>query len=149
MTKQKRNAEDTSLKLFVVMSRANRAVTDHIKADIKRYGLNPTEFAVLELLYHKGDQPIQHIGKNVLLASGSMTYVVDQLEKKNLLKRKPCPQDRRITYATITDGGKQLMEEIFPKHREAIQHIFGALDESEKQTMIVLLKKLGLPLDGQ
>jgi MarR family 2-MHQ and catechol resistance regulon transcriptional repressor len=137
------NESDLALKLFVVFSRAHRAVTDRVTEDIKSHGLNPTEFAVLELLFHKGDQPIQQIGQKILLSSGSMTYVIDKLEEKRLLRRKPCPNDRRVTYATITTAGQTFMEEIFPKHREAIRSIFSALDIEEKQEMIELLKKLG------
>ncbi|GAE35948.1 transcriptional regulator [Halalkalibacter akibai JCM 9157] len=114
-----------------------------VEEDIKSYGLNPTEFAVLELLYSKGDQPIQKIGEKVLLASSSITYVVDKLEKKQLIMRRPCPKDRRVTYAAITDEGTSLMADIFPKHREAIVEIFGGLDGKEKDEMIVQLKKLG------
>ena len=139
------NVDETnlSLKLFIVLSRATRAIHDLAEEDIRTYGLNPTEFAVLELVYHKGDQPIQQIGKKVLLSSGSITYVVDKLEKKQLLLRKSCPKDRRVTYAVITDQGKQLMDQIFPKHKQAIDTIFSGLEESEKSQLIELLKKLG------
>lgn len=139
---------EQALKLFVVMSRANRAVMDRVKEDIKSHGLNPTEFAVLELLYHKGDQPIQQIGQRILLSSGSMTYVIDQLEGKKLLERRPCPNDRRIKHAVITDEGKELMREVFPKHREAIRSMFSGLDSVEKQMMIDLLKKLGFSVEN-
>lgn len=134
---------ELSLKLLIVLSRANRAVMDRVTEDIRSHGLNPTEFAVLELLYHKGDQPIQHIGKKVLLASGSITYVVDKLEGKKLLERKACPKDRRVTHAVITEKGKELMAEIFPRHEKAVDEIFRGLDSEEKVTMITLLKKLG------
>ncbi|WP_035665590.1 MarR family winged helix-turn-helix transcriptional regulator [Halalkalibacter akibai] len=137
------NNQDQSLKLFVVMSRAMQSIMKRVEEDIKSYGLNPTEFAVLELLYSKGDQPIQKIGEKVLLASSSITYVVDKLEKKQLIMRRPCPKDRRVTYAAITDEGTSLMADIFPKHREAIVEIFGGLDGKEKDEMIVQLKKLG------
>ena len=137
------NNQDQSLKLFVVMSRAMQSIMKRVEEDIKSYGLNPTEFAVLELLYSKGDQPIQKIGEKVLLASSSITYVVDKLEKKQLIMRRPCPKDRRVTYAAITDEGTSLMADIFPKHREAIDEIFGGLDGKEKDEMIVQLKKLG------
>src|SRR5699024_5297387 len=102
-----------------------------------------TEFAVLELLYSKGDHPIQQIGKKLLLASSSITYVVDKLEDKQLLGRKACPKDRRVTYAEITDKGKELMDEIFPKHKLALQEIFVGLDVEEKEFMISQLKKMG------
>lgn len=134
---------ELSLKLLIVLSRANRAVMDRVTEDIRSHGLNPTEFAVLELLYHKGDQPIQHIGRKVLLASGSITYVVDKLEGKKLLERKACSKDRRVTHAVITEKGKELMDEIFPRHEKAVDEIFGGLDPKEKVTMITLLKKLG------
>ncbi|MCA0988846.1 MarR family winged helix-turn-helix transcriptional regulator [Guptibacillus algicola] len=134
---------ELSLKLFIVMARATRSVTDQVKIDIQNHGLNPTEFAVLELLYHKGSQPLQQIGEKILLASGSITYVVDKLETKGYLKRNPCPNDRRITHAVVTDEGKELMDRIFPEHEMKLQKIFAGLDEAEKETAISLMKKLG------
>jgi MarR family transcriptional regulator, 2-MHQ and catechol-resistance regulon repressor len=135
--------EILSLKVFIVLSRALQSLKKRVEEDIKCLGLNPTEFAVLELIYSKGDQPIQKIGEKVLIASSSITYVVDKLEKKELIKRKPCPKDRRITYATITDAGIELMNEVFPKHKSSMQEIFGGLDIQEKEDIIEQLKKLG------
>src|SRR5690606_4747450 len=90
---------DRALHVFVVLSRAYKTLMDYVKQDVKQYGLNLTEFAVLELLYHKGSQTIQQIGNRILLASGSITYVIDQLCKKGLLKRRPCEIDRRVIHA--------------------------------------------------
>lgn len=135
--------EELSLKIFVVLTRAYNAIRKHIEEDIKSIGLNPTEFAVLELIYSKGDHPIQKIGEKVLIASSSITYVVDKLEKKNLLTRKPCPNDRRVTYASITEAGTAFMNDIFPKHRAAIHKICAGLDADEKKMLIELMKKLG------
>ncbi|AXK19055.1 TPA: MarR family transcriptional regulator [Bacillus toyonensis] len=76
------NDESLSLKLFVILSRELQSITKRIEKDIKIYGLNPTEFAVLKLLYSKGDQPIQKLEDKTLLASSSIMYVVNRLEKK-------------------------------------------------------------------
>lgn len=135
--------EDLSLKVFIVLSRALQAIKKCVEEDIKCLGLNPTEFSVLELIYSKGDQPIQKIGEKVLIASSSITYVVDKLEKKKLIERKPCMKDRRITYAAITKEGTELMNEVFPKHRAAMNEICGGLDLKEKEVLIEHLKKLG------
>jgi MarR family transcriptional regulator, 2-MHQ and catechol-resistance regulon repressor len=133
-----------SLKLFIVLSRAFRAINEEVNKVIQQNGLNPTEFAVLELLYHKGEQPLQQIGGKILLASGSITYVVDKLEQKGFLNRVGCPKDRRVTYAQITEEGKKLIEEIFPEHSRRIDDLMSVLKPEEKQTAIELLKKLGL-----
>ncbi len=135
--------QELSLKLFVVLNRALEAVEKQSIKDIKSYGVNLTEFAVLELLYHKGEQPIQKIGQKVLLASSSITYVVDKLEEKKFIRRRACPSDRRVTYAGLTPEGKELMDEIFPKHAAAMNDIMGGLTKEEKVTVIELLKKLG------
>lgn len=52
-----------ALHAITVLLRASRSLEDLLKKDVAEYGLNATEFAVLELLYHKGEQPIQVIGK--------------------------------------------------------------------------------------
>ncbi len=133
-----------SLKLFIVLSRAYRAVNENVNKMIQTYGLNPTEFAVLELLYHKGDQPLQQIGGKILLASGSITYVVDKLEEKGYLRRVACPNDRRVTFAQITDHGKRFIEDVFPDHERKIHQLMSELSPEEKEVAITLLKKLGL-----
>ncbi|MCY7769607.1 MarR family transcriptional regulator [Bacillus haynesii] len=138
-----RYEEELSLKAFIVLSRALQSIKKRVEEDIKCLGLNPTEFAVLELIYSKGDQPIQKIGEKVLIASSSMTYVVDKLEKKSLIVRRPCPNDRRITYAALTNEGTALMNNLFPKYKAAVKGIFGGLDMKEKEVLIEKLKKLG------
>lgn len=135
-----------SLKLFIVLSRAYKVVNEQVNGSIQTSGLNPTEFAVLELLYHKGPQPLQQIGGKILLASGSITYVVDKLEKKQLLKRIACPQDRRITYAAITEDGIELIERIFPEHEQNIHELLSVLSEEEIGQATAILKKLGLSI---
>lgn len=140
------SSEDTSqsLKLFIVLSRAYRSINEQVNKRIQTYGLNPTEFAVLELLYHKGDQPLQQIGGKILLASGSITYVVDKLEQKDYLKRVACPNDRRVTFAQITEKGKEFIESIFPEHEQKIHEIMSVLSVDEKETVIEMLKRVGL-----
>ncbi|WII38014.1 MarR family winged helix-turn-helix transcriptional regulator [Paenibacillus thiaminolyticus] len=134
---------ERSLKLFVVLSRASKSLMDFAQQDMKRYQLNPSEFAVLELLHHKGPTPIQQIGGRVLLASGTMTYVVDKLEKKGYLKRCPCAQDRRVIYAELTEQGASLMQDIFPKHAQALHQLMEVLPAEEQEQLTSLLKKLG------
>jgi MarR family 2-MHQ and catechol resistance regulon transcriptional repressor len=138
------NESTQSLKLFIVLSRAYKAINEQVNKFIQTKGLNPTEFAVLELLYHKGDQPLQQIGGKILLASGSITYVVDKLEEKGLLKRVACPKDRRVTFASITEEGKTFIGEIFPEHEARIHELMSSLSPDEKETAIELVKKLGL-----
>ncbi len=137
-------SQERALKLFIVLSRASKVILEESNELIEQYGLNPTEFGVLELLHHKGRQPIQKIGQKILLRSGSMTYVVNQLQEKGFLKRIFCEEDKRVTYIAITEKGTELVESIFPKHVDKIEGLMSALDEKEQEDAIQLIKKLGL-----
>ena len=135
-----------SLKLFIVLSRAHKAITEQTNQFFQASGVNPTEFAVLELLYHKGKQPLQKIGGKILLASGSITYVIDKLEKRGYINRVNCPSDRRVTYAEISEQGKEFMAQIFPEHEKKLHELTNALSNEEKEQAIELMKKLGLSI---
>ncbi|MDT0122190.1 MarR family transcriptional regulator [Paenibacillus sp. RRE4] len=148
MLKTEDNRE-LSLQLFVVLIRAYNAVTSRSNRDIQSHGLNSTEFGVLDLLYHKGPQALQKIGEKVLMSSGNITYVVDKLQNKNLLFRRPSKEDRRVIYAELTEEGKQLFTQIFPQHHQVIIDILEGLEPSEKVEAIRLLKKLGLAAEGK
>lgn len=134
---------EQSLKLLVVLSKAYKVVMDRAVKDMKRNGLSAAEFSILELLYHKGRTPLQRIGDKILVTSGTITYTVDKLEEKGYLKRVACQEDRRVTYAEITEQGQELFDQIFPAHADMIEALMNGLTAEEKQTAITLLKKLG------
>ncbi|OEC02225.1 MarR family transcriptional regulator [Lysinibacillus sphaericus] len=136
--------ENRYLKAFTIMFRAYQSVQDATKKDLLQYDLNQTEFGVLDFLYHNGEQPIQVIGKKILVASSSITYVIDKLEQKDFVCRRACANDRRVTYAVLTDEGQVLMDRIFPLHEQKINEIFQVLDQQELEIMNMALKKVGL-----
>lgn len=140
MSDQKTN---DSLDLYIALSRASQWVNAHVDRDIRRHGLNRTEFGVLELLFHKGPQPLQQIGGKVLMSSGNITYVVDKLEKKQFVRRRASTEDRRLIYAEITDAGEKFIEQIFPAHTTVIEEASAGLTLEEQRLASQLLKKLG------
>ena len=138
-----RTDTELALKLFVVLTRASSAVGAHAEADVRRHGLSQAEFGALEALYHRGDLLVGELQRKVLKSSGGITYVVDRLQEKGLVERKPCASDRRAVYASITAAGRALMDRIFPVHAEALTAATSSLTRQEKQTAIELLRRLG------
>lgn len=135
--------EQAALRALTIFLRASGSVSNMLKKDMQSYGLNPTEFTVMEVLYSKGEQPIQIIGNKVLLASSSITYVIDQLEKKDLVERKVNEQDRRVTLVSLTRQGQDLMEDIFPQHTDIISDLYSDLSDEELLQLSETLKKVG------
>ncbi|MEH7748843.1 MarR family transcriptional regulator [Neobacillus drentensis] len=127
---------------FLILMQTSKAIHDRIKEEMAKNKLGITEFSVLEVLYQKGKQTIQQIGKSILISSGSMTYVIDKLEQRRLLSRHACPDDRRVIHVTLTEDGNELMNEIMPKYHEFINQMFDSLDSNEAEALVQLLKKV-------
>lgn len=138
----------TSLKLWVVLSRAYAAVDAHIRADIARHGLTPAEFGALEALFHKGPMLLGEVKRKILVSSGGITYVVDRLVEKGLAERRECPEDRRASYAALTPQGEELLSRIFPEHARCVEHALSGLTEEEKEQATALLRTLGRTAAG-
>lgn len=135
---------ELALQLLVALARSTHSVMKYCVNDILRYDLKVSEFEVLEMLYHKGPATQGAIAERVLLTMGSITYVVDQLQKKGLVRRVPCPEDRRIIHAEITDAGKAKMDAMFPPHALEVRRAMSGLSLEEQEQAIGLLKKLGM-----
>lgn len=133
-----------SLKLWVVLSRAHEALAARARLDVERGGLSLTEFGVLEALYHKGDLTAGEVSRCVLLKSGSLTYVIDKLVERGLIRRRACATDRRRTYLALTARGRSTMRRLWPRHAAAIQQATEGLSPTEKRAAARLLKRLGL-----
>lgn len=134
---------DRALGLWVALARCAASVHRVSARDIQRYGLTQPQFAVLEVLHHKGPMPLCAIGEKLLVTSGNVTYVADQLEKAGYLRRERSATDRRVVRALLTVRGAALMARIFPDHAAAIARAVTALDPGEQATLARLLKKWG------
>ena len=133
-----------ALKLWVVLSRAHENVAELAKLDVERGELSLTEFAVMEALFHKGDLSAGEVSRCVLLRSGSLTYVIDKLVERGLIKRRICEEDKRRTYLQLTTSGSALMRKLWPGHAAVIELATSGLTLAEKRTAARLLKKMGL-----
>ena len=136
--------QETALKLWVVLARAFDAVAKNVEADVAQHDLTGTEFGILEVLYHKGPMLLGEVQRKILVTSGGITYLVDRLVAKGLVKREQCAEDRRARYAVLTPAGQALIRKIFPAHAARIEESLSGLTMAEQREATALLRKLGL-----
>ena len=105
--------------------------------------LTVSQFGVLEALYHLGPMCQNELGHKILKSSGNMTLVIDNLEKKNLVKRTRSTEDRRMVMVSLTRDGKELIDRILPVHVAAITQEMNVLKPEEQEKLGELCRKLG------
>ena len=105
-------------------------------------GLGLTEFAVLEVLYHKGTLPLGEIRDRILVTGASTTYVVKKLEERGLVRRRTSAEDQRVVFGELTPKGRALMDNVFPAHVDRLRQVTAGLSASEKRAASQLLRHL-------
>lgn len=136
--------EEKSLRLLRIIMRGEKSIIAALQKDIRQKGLTWKEFTVLEFLYNRGQHTIQEICNKLDMANSSLTYILDKLEEKDYLVRQFDPKDRRISNVSITQEGKQLMDDVFPEHVKTIMEIFAPLSEKDLDDVSEGLKKAGM-----
>jgi MarR family 2-MHQ and catechol resistance regulon transcriptional repressor len=133
-----------ALKLWIVLTRAYQSVSASVTAHVAAQGLTTAEFGILEVLLHKGPLLLGDIQRKILVTSGGITYLVDRLVQKGLVRREDCPSDRRARYAVLTPAGDALIRGVFPDHAMMIGGAMSGLNAEEQVVATKLLRKLGL-----
>ena len=130
--------------LFLLLWKASHTVNSYSQKSINAAGLGSlSDFAVLELLLHKGAQPVNIIGEKILLTSGSITTAVQRLEKQGLVSRERSSVDKRVVLVHLTDEGRALIEPSFEAHAKDLNELFDVLNESERTQFADLMRKVG------
>lgn len=144
MSNYKLEDDKINLKPMITLFKSHQSLTKFIKDDIRKYEFDLNEFGVLEVLYHHPRLRVSHVNEKVLVNSSSLTYILDKLEKKLLIKREVDKDDKRVIYIKLTNEGKKVGDKIFPPHYKQLNQIFGCLTGEEKDELSRLLKKVGL-----
>src|SRR5437764_10691756 len=141
---RKRTSDGSGTHLWLVLMKAHRTLERLATRSIESSEVGLSDFAVMEMLLHKGPQPVNEIGRRVELTSGAITTAVDRLESRGLVTREAHPSDRRARIVRLTANGKKQAAKVFAGHKTAMDSAGRGLSKSERATLIHLLKKLGI-----
>src|SRR5438552_12624164 len=136
-------ADASGTHLWLVMMKAHRTLQRLATRSIESSDVGLSDFAVMEMLLHKGPQPVNEIGRRVELTSGAITTAVDRLESRGLVTREAHPSDRRARIVRLTARGRAEAATVFASHQAAMDLAASGLSKTERATLIELLKKLG------
>ncbi len=140
---RKQAADASGTHLWLVMMKAHRTLGRLATRSIESSEVGLSDFAVLEMLLHKGPQPVNEIGRRIELTSGAITTAVDRLESRGLVTREAHESDRRTRIVRLTARGKEQAAKVFAGHKTAMDLAATGLSKTERATLIQLLRKLG------
>jgi DNA-binding MarR family transcriptional regulator len=124
---------------------ARRAALTIIEVFLQRmsvYDLRPVDFSVLSLIMHNPGISSRQLCSALNILPPNLVGMINALEKRALIIRKPHPSDGRIIGLHLTDAGSQLMKEAEQTARELEIDAASKLTATERKTLMRLLQKI-------
>jgi DNA-binding MarR family transcriptional regulator len=116
----------------------------HNRQTFDDYKLSPSARQILAIIEGAG-QPLEPtvIAERLLVTTGSMTSLLDNLEKRGLIRRQPHPEDRRKLLIDITPAAQAIVDELLPSlHARERDVMTAALTPNEQRSLLKSLAKL-------
>ena len=129
--------------VWLVLVKAVQAVSRLTQADLQGTDLGESDFRVLEVLLHKGPQPVNTIGPRVQLTPGSISVAVDRLHGRGLVSRVEDAGDRRVRIVDLTPAGRALIVPVFRRRAAILEEVFSVLTSEDRVRLEHLLKTVG------
>jgi DNA-binding MarR family transcriptional regulator len=124
--------------------RAALAVIDIFVARMAPYDLRPVDFSVLSLILHNPGITSRQLCSALGILPPNLVGLLNTLEKRELICRKPHPRDGRAMGLHLTAGGAKLMQSAERTAQALESEASGKLTAAEAKTLIRLLKKIYL-----
>ncbi len=109
---------------------------------LSEYGLSWTAFSMLYDLWVWESIETKKLAESNGVSKATISNITKTLEKKELCYRKSDMRDRRITYVAITDKGKQVMEELYPRFHIGEVELVAGMSVDEQKSMSALLRNV-------
>ena len=136
--------ERLALDTYIKLQRAAETSLARTTAHLSGRGLNTSQFAILEALYHLGTLSQGELAQKVLRSASNISIVLKAIEKRDLIERERDPADNRYMQVSITEKGRALIASFFDQHVAGIVAEMNALTAEEQTELGRLCRKLGL-----
>ena len=127
-------------------SEAHASVVGGLEREMQeRQGLSLVWYDILVNLEsaRNGQLRMQVLADSVLLSRSGLTRLLDRMAAAGLVCREPCAEDRRGTYASLTDLGRRALVNAAPEHEAGIdRHFLDRLSDDDIEALIVAFGKL-------
>lgn len=143
-------ADKLATECVVNLIRTQGLLAAELNGRFRRFGLTGSTFNVLMILDGAPEPLSPHqLGERLLVTRGTVTGLLDTLQRQGLIRRIPHPDDRRMLLIELTETGRTLLGTVWRMHFPAQTEMVSVLSDTEKETLVRLLGKLQAHLEAR
>jgi len=108
-----------------------------------QWGLSASQFNLLNLLGTTPDgRPQVEMSRELLMHRSNVTGLVDRLQARGLVERRPQPGDRRVNHVALTPAGRRLLRRVLPRYHEAAEAVWGSFPVDQLPPLLSAFRRL-------
>lgn len=131
--------------LSFLLARANAISLAAGNAALAAHGLKARSYSVLLLSAGEARPSQRELAEFLRLDPSQVVSLVDDLQARGLVERRPDPADRRANVVVATEAGRQVAADARETARRAEQQVHGQLTRDQRETLTELLRVLAFP----
>jgi DNA-binding MarR family transcriptional regulator len=131
--------DETLPEAFWSIARQLRETSKHALAP---WDITPSQLRALRVLSRHGVMRLSGLSDHLHIAPRSATEVVDALESRDLVRRRPDPGDRRATLVELTEHGASVLNAVSAARGTEAERVFGRLSPTDRAHLARILRKL-------
>jgi DNA-binding MarR family transcriptional regulator len=132
-----------------MLSSLGYAISRRFHEVLQPLGLEPGEFALLRAVAASDGEAQNALAERLHISPSWMVAVVDELEQRDLLERRPHARDRRVRNLHLTAAGKKLLRQAERQAEQFDRQVSDQLDEAELQQLLDLLDRVAAGVELQ
>lgn len=136
--------ERRALDAFIKLVRAADSVSARINAHLSDDGLSVSQFGAMEALFHLGPMCQKTLAEKLLKSGSNVTMIIDNLERRGLVRRERDTDDRRLITVSLTDAGRELIVRTLPGHVQRVVDEMSALTGEQQKQLGDLCRTVGI-----
>lgn len=125
-----------------MMRNVNVSINKMIDAQMQKYDLTAMQWRPLLFIYFGKVKTAAALAKETCMDTGATTRMLDRLQKKGLLERKRCEQDRRVVHLALTEEGLQVCEKIPVDLCKVMNHHLKGFNQGELDMLKNFLERM-------
>jgi DNA-binding MarR family transcriptional regulator len=130
-----------------MLSTLGHAISRRFHRALEPLELHPREFAVLRAVKANDGQSQQTLAERLQIPPSRIVAIIDELESRGLVERRPDPSDRRLRTIYVTRRGQTLLDDAFNLVVQHERAISDALTAKERAQLLELLNRIAASLD--
>ena len=125
-----------------LLGRVKMAISEALDEELAPLDITSAQFVILATLAEGDAGPTSVLCKSVSYDQGAMTRMIDRLERKGLVRRLRCPDDRRRVNLELTAEGRAVYPKLIASAATVLNRFLHGFTKSEVQQLEGLLQRM-------